>query len=316
MRSRNDHHPAAVRTTRADQVDSGRNAATPGLNPSWAPGDGKSGYDSRVNHRLPALSLILAHLLLVGNIVIPKDMSRTPERSRPEKTDLVVAQVSDLHFGGTLRKVHRRAARVIRRVKPDVLLITGDSTGYQKGLRSLDTWLSSLETAAGHRYAVLGNWEYLLSPSTGIIEEVYRKNGVKLLINESVDLNIRGRALRITGLDDLLLGHPDYTLAGRPGPAGGQEILLVHEPAGADRLKGRARNLTILSGHTHGGQFTFFGKALYTPVGSGDYVEGEYTVGGNRLIVSRGIGASTIPFRWGPEPDIRILRIPNRDAQE
>ena len=62
-----------------------------------------------------------------------------------------------------------------------------------------------------------------------------------------------------------------------------------------------------LSGHTHGGQVAFMGWAPLRPAGSGRFVQGFYEVPGCRLYVSRGVGTSILPIRWGAPPEIAVF---------
>lgn len=248
--------------------------------------------------------LVAAHLLFNSNIVIPLDESRM---SPGEDPAVVIAQISDLHLGRKIRRPQRRAARSLNRINPDIILITGDSIGSVDAVPVLEKWLALLKTAENQRYAVLGNWEYLIRDTQTVLTEAYAFGGVKLLVNEAVEINSAGRNLRIVGLDDFFGGIVSGTVF-RGSDENTDEIIMIHEPIVAEFISERVSGSTIFAGHTHGGQILIFGRALYTPPGSGIYVEGSYEVGGNRLIVSRGIGASTLPVRIGPEPDIRILR--------
>lgn len=62
-----------------------------------------------------------------------------------------------------------------------------------------------------------------------------------------------------------------------------------------------------LSGHTHGGQITVGGWAPFRPAGSGRFVAGFYEVPGCRLYVSKGLGISILPLRWGAAPEIAVF---------
>ena len=62
-----------------------------------------------------------------------------------------------------------------------------------------------------------------------------------------------------------------------------------------------------LSGHTHGGQIALAGWAPFRPVGSGRFVAGFYDVPGCRLYVSRGVGTSVLPLRWGAAPEVAVF---------
>ncbi len=257
--------------------------------------------------KLAPLLLLAAHILINTNRVIPIDESGITDSDSPA---VVIAQVSDLHLGPIVRRPQRRAARAVNRLDPDKLQITGDSIKAERSLPELEAWLESLDAAEGRRFAVLGNWEYNISQPEELLETVYAGSGVSLLVNESAELSVGNRRFRIVGLDDYFGGIVSGT-AFQGSTREVTELIMIHEPIVADYISERVSGSWILSGHTHGGQVRFFGRTLYTPPGSGTYLEGSYQVGGNRLIVSRGIGASTLPFRMGPEPDIRILRLPS-----
>jgi predicted MPP superfamily phosphohydrolase len=64
----------------------------------------------------------------------------------------------------------------------------------------------------------------------------------------------------------------------------------------------------MLSGHTHGGQVTVGGWAPLVPPGSGRYVRGWFRGdGAPPLYVSRGIGTSVLPIRFGATPELAVF---------
>lgn len=65
----------------------------------------------------------------------------------------------------------------------------------------------------------------------------------------------------------------------------------------------------ILSGHTHGGQIVLFGNVFFTPLGSGSYVKGWYENEHSRMFVSKGIGTSALPIRFGARAEATIFYI-------
>lgn len=70
----------------------------------------------------------------------------------------------------------------------------------------------------------------------------------------------------------------------------------------------REQRFTLcLSGHTHRGQVTFGGWAPFRPVGSGRFVSGFYDVPGCRLYVSKGLGTSVLPVRWGARAEVAVF---------
>jgi predicted MPP superfamily phosphohydrolase len=63
----------------------------------------------------------------------------------------------------------------------------------------------------------------------------------------------------------------------------------------------------MFSGHTHGGQITFFGIPIYLPPGSGGYCSGRYSKGNCVLYVSRGIGNNnSLDFRFFSDPELLV----------
>ena len=69
----------------------------------------------------------------------------------------------------------------------------------------------------------------------------------------------------------------------------------------------------MFAGHAHGGQFCLpFLGGLYAP-GQGilpQYTDGIYSKGQSPyLMVTRGLGNSTFPFRLGNRPEIAVLTL-------
>src|ERR1043166_2918667 len=95
---------------------------------------------------------------------------------------------------------------------------------------------------------------------------IYETSGGRLLVNESVCLQIGAGRLGLIGVDDPL-GTPEVDLAktiARLGVEAGDRsdyrILLSHRPSGFAAAAASGIELT-LSGHTHGGQAGFLGKS-------------------------------------------------------
>ncbi len=233
-----------------------------------------------------------------------------------------VVQISDLHlhrFGFTEEKVIEE----VNALKPNLLLLTGDVADRPDSLPVLDAFLQKV--TAKHKYAILGNWEYWGGVDLQALGSIYNRHGVTLLVNECVEYSHNGFIYQVAGLDDFTAGNPDERKIyadckdeskGRasaflnpdiPNPK--LLILMQHSPgyfAGRTPLEKRWHLLT-LSGHTHGGQISLFGIPLWTPPGSGPFVSGWYVTGYRDLYVSRGVGTSVAPFRFGSRPEIAVF---------
>ena len=88
-------------------------------------------------------------------------------------------------------------------------------------------------------------------------------------------------------------------------------IVLTHCPEHRDIIvqQNQLKIDFILSGHTHGGHVNILGFAPFTPRGSGRYIGGWYKDQNPILYVSKGIGTSVIPFRFGARAEVAVFTI-------
>jgi predicted MPP superfamily phosphohydrolase len=219
---------------------------------------------------------------------------------------LRIAQLTDLHLRG-LGGYQERIAAEVNALSADVVVLTGDSIDQQKRLSALGTFLGWLESP--YKYAILGNWErWIFREDIRSLETVYTAHDTRLLVNESVEHEHRGRSLLITGLDDYVGGEADYQSAIRDHAAPANHLLLQHCPEFRDHLDPATRNPDLmLAGHTHGGQVQVLGFAPVRPRGSGRYVQGWYRDREPHLYVSPGLGTVVIPVRLGAPPEIAVF---------
>lgn len=235
---------------------------------------------------------------------------------------LRVVQLTDLHLRAIDGHVEA-TAEAVAGLRPDILVITGDAIDRQGSFSHLRTFLSLLPPVP-HAFATRGNWEVFPDAETRRLRSTYESAGVSLLLNETAELAHGGRRVLVTGLDDLR-GAPNIHLALRRHDAAPNHLLLAHSPAYRDQLHAmrqpdapavwprwteRMRSFrftAMLSGHTHGGQIAILGHAPVRPWGSGRYVSGWYRDTDLPLFVSRGIGTSIVPVRFGAPPEIAVF---------
>ena len=229
----------------------------------------------------------------------------------PEELDgLRIAHLSDFHLGvpsGGARAVER-AVRWVEKRQPDLVLISGDLLTHPRG----EPKLRSLIARLGSRcVAVLGNHDFgdardpLASPSH--LDDL---SPARLLRDDSVELELRGRRVQIVGIDP-----PTYR-AGRADPnarsdAGADlRILLCHYPFVYDRLRPGAFQL-VLAGHLHDGQIAIpygMGKVRLAHF-SWRYTRGLYRRDGVVMHVSPGLGTTFVPFRFFARPEATELML-------
>ncbi len=227
--------------------------------------------------------------------------------SKNSKASITAVQISDLHFkpGDNLND---QVVRAVQEIKPDIIFFTGDMIDNKDNMAAFSNYINSFPKSP-HMYAILGNWEYWSHVDLHELEKVYTVNGIRLLVNEESIFSIAGISIRVVGLDDLLGGKPSFTAIDNYDDQ--IIIVLAHCPQLYDSVREQipvtARGV-VLSGHTHGGQITFFGLPFRLPPGSGNYVAGLYHKDKLPLIVSKGIGTSVTNLRFFARPDIsRII---------
>jgi predicted MPP superfamily phosphohydrolase len=222
---------------------------------------------------------------------------------------LTVAFASDFHAGPTTDPgLLAAACDALRTARPDVLLLGGDFVSLtHHGIDWLADLLATIPAPFG-RFAVLGNHDYWNGADyvTGALEAV----GIEVLTNRNRRLEPPFEEVWVCGLDDFVSGMPDATsaLAG----ADGVRLVLMHSPSNLLSLD-RARFDLALCGHTHGGQIALpGGRALLGAPGplSKVYNRGRFEVGhGGTLLVSVGLGCSTLPIRWNATAEVLVCRI-------
>ncbi len=232
--------------------------------------------------------------------------------SETESNKIKAIHLTDLHLHD-IKWVHKTIARRINKERPDVIFFTGDSIERDKYMAILEDFLGLLN-ADIPKIAILGNKESSGRIDIQKLKDLFRDHNGILLINEPYVLKTKKREINIIGLDDLVHGNPDFRKSIEKIDKSLPVIVLNHCPAYREQIdiisiEHKINPKLILSGHTHGGQVTFFGIPLITPYGSGDYVKGWYNNGISNMYVSKGIGTTVIPLRFGARAEASIFYI-------
>lgn len=230
------------------------------------------------------------------------DVTHHPLGSRASDKKIRIVQISDLHLQG-FGTFEQRLADQIVKLSPDLIVFSGDVVDRHDTLPFLRQFLSA--TGSTSKVAVLGNWEYWSDVDFKALKQVYSSENTQLLINQGAAFKFKGRLVSVGGLDDFTAGQPIAPLMKEVG----LRILIQHSPGyfeHASELGGGVHDL-CLSGHTHGGQITFFGLPIWTPRGSGKFQSGMYETKNCPLYVSRGIGTSVVGARFGARPEVAVF---------
>ncbi len=227
-------------------------------------------------------------------------------------------QISDLHLK-KLTDYHKKLADQVNGLNPELLLFTGDIIESERGLHHLDNLLQLFDPDV-QKAAVMGNWErhYEIHPDK--LQYVYESNNGELLINRTKVFMINGKRVIVTGVDDLLKERSDFAAAINGIGAEEHHIVLSHCPEYRDHIESEIKRINLVrpvdqrlkvayvfSGHSHGGQVNIMGFTPVLPPGVGRYVRGWFKDRSPMLYVSKGIGTSSIPVRFGARAEIALF---------
>jgi len=232
----------------------------------------------------------------------------------PEAFDGVrVLFASDIHTGPhfSAKRVHALVS-TINVLSPDLVLLGGDYVGgFQRGAIEFYPEIARVKPRLG-AFAVLGNHDIQEGASEARLG--LGRAGFTTLENASARVAIGDDAsIVVGGLEDFWLGHPDGTATARGLSRSDFAILVSHNPdALVDALTEAPMGTwdLALAGHTHGGQVTWFGRYGHTSSIYGQtFRTGWSEVSGTPVLVSNGIGTSTVPIRFMARPQLHVITL-------
>lgn len=203
------------------------------------------------------------------------------------------------------------AVERINRLNPDIVVLGGDYVDYdQRYIEPCIRELKNIHSKLGV-YGVLGNHDYLAGESA--VRKALAGSSVVVLNNDSRWIDDGGQRIKLGGVSDFLRSKADLSETAKDIGSGDFVILAVHNPTYMDRI-GEAKIDLVLSGHTHGGQITFFGLwfPFFDLVYGHKYRTGLYVVGDKTLLVSNGLGTTSLPLRFFARPEINVITLEKR----
>lgn len=233
-----------------------------------------------------------------------------------------IVQLTDLHnkeFGPNQQAL----VEMVKSTRPDLVVVTGDLIDRKRYGKEPSLSLLTQIKKLAPVYFVTGNHEWW----SGRFDELSRdieKEGVTILQNRHVKITQGGESLYLIGIDDIAkrfdIQYQDRLSEDNmvkeelnEAMAGLSEtdfkILLSHRPERFPLYALYGEDL-VFSGHTHGGQVRLpFLSALYAPDQGffPAYSEGVYQRGASTMVLSRGLGVSTIPFRLFCSPQVVLV---------
>lgn len=220
---------------------------------------------------------------------------------------LRVLLISDVHTGIFLKP--ESLASIVSSLitlQPDLVAVAGDLVTGRGS--ELDPFLRALEPLADAplgAWCCLGNHDYFGGDPERICASL-ESIGVRTLKNQSVKVTHGGTGIVVGGIDDLIMGRPDWTALVQQH--GTPHVLLAHNPDHFYAAAALGVPLT-LSGHTHGGQIRLPNGPPIIRQSRFCLDEGAYAFQSSLLVVSRGLGSVGLPWRWGADPEAVLLEI-------
>ena len=234
-------------------------------------------------------------------------------------TGLRIACITDLHccsWGDGQREL----LDAVDASAPDLVVLVGDILDHTMPLEQGYTVLEHL-AENWPCYYVTGNHEVRVPGEYRQLKDGMEAAGVIVLENAKTQICLEGQAITVIGVDDPS-HETEYPVGNSAGvirkhldmlqsDGDGFTLLLSHRPELFETYVDCGIDL-VLSGHTHGGQIRLpFIGGLIAP-GQGlfpEYDAGLFEEGNCRMIVSRGIGSSSFPFRFNNRPEIVLIEL-------
>jgi predicted MPP superfamily phosphohydrolase len=243
---------------------------------------------------------------------ITVESQKTPDNFKGYK----IVQLSDLHnkmFG----KNQETLVENVEKINPDIIVITGDIIDSRRYDSRPSLTLIKKLAPNYPIYYVTGNHEQRIEEFDDLIEKL-KANGVVILSNESVGIEIKGQKILLSGVEDPSFPADSYDeneqIARNLEKVQKEDmlnILLSHRPEYFEQYVELNFDL-VFSGHAHGGQFDlpFIGGVLAPNQGLfPKYTKGMHSKNNTNMVVSRGLGNSIFPFRLFNRPEIIVATL-------
>lgn len=223
---------------------------------------------------------------------------------------LKIVHFSDIHYKKVItNKRVKQLISEINRIKPDIVLFTGDliDKNYKidnQEINFLIEELSKIKSTYGN-YAIIGDNDKEIDT----IKNIYIQSNFKLLNNEeTIIYNSNNEKISLIGLNTLSYNKDNIKKLIEKKEPDTYRIVLLHEP---DYIKDLLNNNIdlILSGHSINGSINIpLIKNILLPKGAKKYYKTYYKIDNTTIYISNGIGVNNINFRLFNHPSINFYR--------
>lgn len=219
-----------------------------------------------------------------------------------------ILHLADLHIDG-MEGLTEVVAETVSACEVDLCVMTGDYRFETYGSCAavyprIQKIHSEIRAECGV-LAILGNHD------AAEMAFEFEKYGIRMLVNEAIELRRQGQSLWIAGVDD---PHKyecdDLPLALEEPPLNDFKILLAHTPEMFQEASYSGVDL-YLAGHTHAGQVAlpFLGAPIQNADCPREFVQGHWRYRDMQGYTSAGVGCSMLPIRFNCPPEIVIVEL-------
>jgi predicted MPP superfamily phosphohydrolase len=218
-----------------------------------------------------------------------------------------IVHLSDLHHGPLTSTAQiLRAVETANSLEPDIVALTGDYISHERRYAAPCAELVGRLRARYGVFAVLGNHDHWTDAA--LITDLFRAEGIKVLVNEGMRFEKDGTAFWLAGVNDTMVGLEDLPLALAGAGEDEMKLLLAHNPI-ILRRAARAGVDLVLSGHTHGGQVKLRSERSPSGRPRRRLLKGLGRRGETQIYVTRGLGTVILPIRYGCPPEVSLLEL-------
>ena len=266
--------------------------------------------------------MILLSVLLYAYFVGSKGLNTKETSYRANDIDssfngLKIVHFSDLHYNkNTNKKDIYKLVKEIKRIKPDIVIFTGDLIDNNiklsnKDISFLISQLSNIKSTYGN-YSIIGDCDYLKADT---VKNIYIQSNFTLLVNSySIIHNDKNKQIFIGGVssynyDDASIDTVmNYFSSNSDIPF---KIIMIHEGDYAKEIIDKYNNINlILGGHSINGSINIpIVKNLLLPKGAHLYYKNHYKVNNTDIYISSGVGFNNFNFRLFNHPSLNFYRI-------
>lgn len=254
-----------------------------------------------------------------GNTALEMNTYSITSEKLPKSFDgYRIAHISDLH-NAEMGKNNVRLLAMLRDAQPDLIAITGDLIDSRNTNISVALQFAEQAVDIAPCYYITGNHEARV-PDYDKLKHGLLELGVVLLENDKVEIEDSGEKIIVMGVNDpsfetsYMFGNSVSVMQHnlqQLTEADDYTILLSHRPELMEVYANYGVDL-VLSGHAHGGQFRLPLLGGIVAPNQGifpEYDSGLFEKKNTRMIVSRGIGNSIIPFRFNNRPEVVLIEL-------